>query len=664
MTDRHFVYENQIPLDRDVLLTQMHTYIGLAKLAAAVLGTTQILNGFACTPTAPATLTVDVGPGEIYSLQNIDNTNFGSISLDNTHQIPKQGIILDSTNLSCPAPINPGQSINYLIQVAFSESDTDLTVLPYFNASNIQVPWSGPNNSGASQPTERTNAALVAVKTGIAAATGSQTTPSPDSGYTGAWVVTVNYGDTTIVSNAITRYSSDSFILETLTQKVSIPTGDLRWAQLSAIQSGAFRYGVDTGSANAIVTSLTPTIASYTAGLIFSVKIANNNTGATTINANGVGVANIKRTDGSALQKGDLIAGQLVQFEYDGSNFQLYNPASWASKYSVQNGSYIYIGDGGSTNAYTATLTPVPSSYVTGMQVQVKIANTNTGASTLNVNSLGTKSIILTNGNAIKAGDLPSGMVALFQYDGTAFQLLNPATWASQYDVQSGKFIYAVDSSNTNTYAITLSPVPASLTAGMQFNVKFVHANTGASTLNVNGLGAVTITTVNGSALSSGVIVANGVYPLIYNGTNFILLNVISNPAASKPDCSFYAYQGTSQSVGSGGSIVTINTIAYDTSSTFNTAGFAWQPTVPGRYMVGGQVATNTQVQLSFSISKTGATVVANSTGTNTAVYIGGQTLVNMGATDYIQLNVSAPGTATNTSNNINLTYMWGYGPV
>ena len=42
----------------------------------------------------------------------------------------------------------------------------------------------------------------------------------------------------------------------------------------------------------------------------------------------------------------------------------------------------------------------------------------------------------------------------------------------------------------TDTYAVTLSPAPTGYAAGMSILVSFANTNTGAATINVNGLGA------------------------------------------------------------------------------------------------------------------------------------------------------------------------------
>lgn len=94
---------------------------------------------------------------------------------------------------------------------------------------------------------------------------------------------------------------------------------------------------------------------------------------------------------------------------------------------NIQNDAFDYVLDTGAANAYVAILAPAVTAYTAGLRISLKIANSNTGASTLNVNSLGVKTITDTLGAAITAGYLTAGMVADLRYDGTNFQLLNPA---------------------------------------------------------------------------------------------------------------------------------------------------------------------------------------------------------------------------------------------
>jgi hypothetical protein len=252
--DRQITYPGQILPETTLLNMTKDAMIGLGMAFRAILGTSTFFDGLACTPTGPASLQVLVGPGSVYALENIDSTAFSSLGSDTTHQIVKQGINLGTLTLNCPAPGTTGQSINYLIQSAYQDTDTGATVLPYYNSSNPSVAYNGPANSGTSQNTVRQGQCLVAVKAGVAATTGSQTTPAPDAGYTGLWVVTVANGQTTIVSGNIAQVNGAPFISEKLGDKISIATGDARYLTSAA---GLMAKSANLSDVTSLATALT-----------------------------------------------------------------------------------------------------------------------------------------------------------------------------------------------------------------------------------------------------------------------------------------------------------------------------------------------------------------------------------------------------------------------
>jgi hypothetical protein len=65
--------------------------------------------------------------------------------------------------------------------------------------------------------------------------------------------------------------------------------------------------------------------------------------------------------------------------------------------------------DTGAADAYLVALTHTPGAYADGMVVNMRPTNTNTGASTINVNSLGVKSIRHASSAALSAGDIVTG---------------------------------------------------------------------------------------------------------------------------------------------------------------------------------------------------------------------------------------------------------------
>lgn len=95
------------------------------------------------------------------------------------------------------------------------------------------------------------------------------------------------------------------------------------------------------------------------------------------------------------------------------------------------------------TNTYTVSI-PGISSLAEGLSIKVKFTNANTGAATLNVNSLGAKSIVKSNGNVLSSGNIKAGQICHLVYTGSNFQLLGEGGeygTAQAGDVLSGKTI-------------------------------------------------------------------------------------------------------------------------------------------------------------------------------------------------------------------------------
>ncbi|CAM3445325.1 phage tail protein [Klebsiella variicola] len=303
MTERVIVYSGQVPLETDILRTNKNMMISISKLAASLFGSSTIINGLSCAPSSPASLNVVVSPGEMYSLANIDGTPYSSLSADTTHTILKQGVLLDSTTLAITPPTTAGFSINYLVQFAFQEVDTDSITLAYYNAANPSQAWSGPGGSGTAQNTTRSGTISVSLKAGIAAATGSQSTPAADTGYTAGWVITVANGQTTITSGNISVAANSPFL-----PSVGVMKG---------AQSGLLSFGVDTGSANAYAAQYYPNITTLTDGLTLTFRTNNANTGASTFSPNGLTAYPILTHLTQSLTGGEIVSGGLVTIKYN-----------------------------------------------------------------------------------------------------------------------------------------------------------------------------------------------------------------------------------------------------------------------------------------------------------------------------------------------------------
>ncbi|OPY00362.1 MAG: hypothetical protein A4E60_02350 [Syntrophorhabdus sp. PtaB.Bin047] len=87
-------------------------------------------------------------------------------------------------------------------------------------------------------------------------------------------------------------------------------------------------------------------------------------------------------------------------------------------------GALAYAADTGEANAYIAALSPALDAYITGMPVCFKVGNANTGASTIDINDLGAKTIKKNGNEELTVGDILAGQIVTVVYDGTNFQIM------------------------------------------------------------------------------------------------------------------------------------------------------------------------------------------------------------------------------------------------
>jgi hypothetical protein len=423
--DRLMVYPGAIPLETDILTTERNVMSALGWALQGYLGTTTVVDGFTCVQTTVASQNVNVTPGQILTLANVDATAFSSLAADTTHQIVKQGLMLNAATFTCASPLTVGFAVNYLIEVAQSDVDGLPVVIPYFNPANPSIAWSGPAGAGTTNNTSRQSAAVVQIKAGVAATAGTQVTPTPDAGFTGMFVVTVAYGQTTITSTSISTLATAPFILAKLPQ---IPGN---------VQSSSWTFTADTGTVNNLVGTVSPTPAAYAAGQKFQIKALLGNTGAVVANFNGLGNKPVIYSNGAALTGNDYAAGAVLDLEFDGTSFQL---GGGLTPPTATPASLVHYGvDTGSANAMVATFSPAVATLTAGMQFEITPVAANTlTAVTLNPNALGLINCFRSDGSALAVGDIqPAPGKSIFVYDATSNKMLliNPATWISNGSV-------------------------------------------------------------------------------------------------------------------------------------------------------------------------------------------------------------------------------------
>ncbi|GEM_PF-5156170 len=125
------------------------------------------------------------------------------------------------------------------------------------------------------------------------------------------------------------------------------------------------------------------------------------------------------KTDGSSIECVAVPAGPT------GPTGPVGPGAPGMSEAELQSGSALACADSGSTDSYACNLTPALGSYATGMVIFLKANTANTGAATININSLGIKSITKNKGVALADNDIKAGQWIPLIYDGTNFEIFN-----------------------------------------------------------------------------------------------------------------------------------------------------------------------------------------------------------------------------------------------
>lgn len=116
-----------------------------------------------------------------------------------------------------------------------------------------------------------------------------------------------------------------------------------------------------------------------------------------------------------------------------------------------------YVTATGSANAYVVSLDAQIVAYVTGMTIKFKANFSNTGTATVNVNTLGAKTLVKNVSVSLNINDILNGQIITAIYDGTNFQIISSTTAVSQM------ITYFTAGENLNG---TTTPVPVYISDG------------------------------------------------------------------------------------------------------------------------------------------------------------------------------------------------------
>jgi hypothetical protein len=122
--------------------------------------------------------------------------------------------------------------------------------------------------------------------------------------------------------------------------------------RLSQLQNFSTSTLITVAGTDTITGTVSPSLTAYTAGQIFSFVVGTTNTGAVTLNIDGLGAKAVTRTGAIALVAGGMVTGQVALVEYDGTRFQLLDPNAFTDL--LISGALTY-GGVTLTNAVTGT---------------------------------------------------------------------------------------------------------------------------------------------------------------------------------------------------------------------------------------------------------------------------------------------------------------------
>ncbi len=313
----------------------------------------------------------------------------------------------------------------------------------------------------------------------------------------------------------------------------------------------------------------------------------------------------------------------------------------------IKPGPIAYAVTTGSANTYVAAPDPALSALTAGSWLLLKLNFTNTGAATLNVSGLGAKALKKLADQDVEAGDLRSGAIVEVRYDGTNWQLAEPGLPDRLYGELGGA---------VNTYTTTLAGVSigdvSDLTGRLVvLKVGAALTNTGASTLNVNGLGAVSVRAPDGAAVAAGALTAGRFVAVTFDGSNWQLLNSTSfTLPAVGPGAGAIAYPAS----------ITLDANGRVTAAT---AGTTPVGTCRARVVFNGSVSTSTKSASTSDAAADTVTITGHGWSTGQLIWfdtagltIGGATAITPYYVEVVDANTVKLYTEAARSNLVNIT--------
>lgn len=339
-------------------------------------------------------------------------------------------------------------------------------------------------------------------------------------------------------------------------------------ATLGQVQSTAAKLIGSISGVDTVLGIMSPTLTAYAAGQLFYYIAAGANTGAVTLNIDGLGAKAVTRDGSTALAAGDINSGEIVVVIYDGTRFQMINAANSFGNTTI-NGTLTVTGN-------------------TGLQANVSITSTLSVGGTFAVTGAATLgSTLAVTGKA----DLPTVSTASINAavavvtTGTVTNLTS--TSASIASVNAGVALL------TTATVTDLTASSASIASANIGNLQF----TAASIASINaGVAVVTNLTATSASIASANV-----------GTAVITTGTVTNLTS------------TSASIASANAAVALITTGTVTNLTSTSASIA-SANLGTAVVTTGTVTNLTATSASIASANAGTAVVTNLTATGASI--------------------------------------------
>jgi hypothetical protein len=350
-----------------------------------------------------------------------------------------------------------------------------------------------------------------------------------------------------------------------------------------------------------------------------------------------------------------------------GSNWYYY--PSYVKKYAV---------DSGTVNTMVAALSPAPGTLASllGIPINVKVANTNTGTTTLNLNSFGAVTLVTGNNTiAIPPGLITAGSIISVIYDGTHFQLISSGspglvflaapltinvatsgndttgngTSAAPFASINGAWQYLLQTYNVNSYGVTIQVANGTYNSAVALG----RMPNGAGTVQIVGNPGspssctISITSVNDTVAASGNVnvLFNGftLSANVSNTTNYgTVINTGGGAVISIQNITFGLYTNFAMISSTGGQIAVGSNISVTNGVTANGLFYAHACGVISASNTTINIGTGVSLGVTANVNECGvieaiglAWTGNNSTGTRYSASTNGVILTNGGGANY-----------------------------